>query len=102
MEDHLTLSDMTRRIDAGIDTLVAVKACRAIIREAAARISNIGAGAHVLGVEEITFVDAMETVMGDYLRAKQDRSATRAYLGMSSGMDEIQNRAADLSGEQAP
>lgn len=93
----MTLTEMTRRVDANIDQQVAVKACRAIAREAASRIALIGAATPVMGVEEVTLADAFETALSEYLRGKQDRAATRSYLGMTRGLDDIEARASALS-----
>lgn len=85
----MTLTEVLKNVDTKVDQATRLKACRAILREAARRCTQIGFGGIVDGVEEVEFNDRLDAALVDYLRARMDGSSGRAYIGMTSGMDRI-------------
>lgn len=90
-----SLSESLKNVDTKIDQASRIKACRAILREAARRCTQIGFGGIVDSVEEIEFADRLESALAEYLRARTDGTAGRAYIGMTAGMDKIAQNLVD-------
>lgn len=88
--------EAARRVDQKTDSAIRLRACRAVIREAARRVAQIGVGCTVAGVEEIELEDRLEVALHDYLKSRSDGSAGRSYIGATAGMDAIEAHAADL------
>ena len=91
--------EAARRVDQKTDSAVRLRACRAVIREAARRVAQIGVGCSVAGVEEIELEDRLEAALHDYLRSRTDGTAARAYIGATAGMDVIEAHAAEIGAE---
>jgi acyl carrier protein phosphodiesterase len=92
--------EATRRVDQNTDEAIRIRACRAIIREAARRVAQVGLGCTVAGVEEIELEDRLERALHDYLKARSSATAARQYIGVTAGMDAIEAHASEV-GTQA-
>ncbi len=96
------LSAALNRVDTAIDEATKIKACRAILRHAARRCTQIAFGGLVDNVEEIEFDDRLEHVLLEYMRARRNGSASRAYIGMTAGIEEIAQRLVEHVDSAAP
>lgn len=91
--------EAARRVDQKTDSTIRLQAARAVMREAARRAAQIAIGCTVAGVEEIEFEDRTDRAFHDYVRSRTDASSGRQYLGVTSGMDQIEQHAAEIGAE---